>query len=71
MLEVCTPTLTTVWIPILYPDPLLPILIFEIVPAIETVAVPPADTNGCYPNPPLDPTETITPPTGIFALFTS
>lgn len=44
--EVATPTLTVVWIPDLYPDPLLPILIDEIVPAMETIAVPPAATSG-------------------------
>ena len=46
-------------------------LIEEIVPPTETIAVPPAETNGCNPNPVDDPTETITPPTGIFALLTS
>ena len=41
------PTLTlTVWIPDLYPDPLFPILIEEIVPSPETTAVPPAETKG-------------------------
>ena len=43
--ESATPTLTT-WAPERYPDPLLPILIAEIVPATETIAVPPAETNG-------------------------
>ena len=43
--ESATPTLTT-WTPERYPDPLLQILIAEIVPAIETVAVPPAETSG-------------------------
>ena len=42
-----------------------------IVPAAETIAVPPAETNGWKPNPWVDATETITPPTGIFALLTS
>ena len=46
-------------------------LIEEIVPPTETIAVPPAETNGCNPNQVDDPTETITPPTGIFALLTS
>jgi hypothetical protein len=49
----------------------LPILIDEIVPPAETIAVPPAEIRGCNPNPASDPTETIIPPTGIFALFTS
>jgi hypothetical protein len=40
-------------------------LMDEIVPPTETIAVPPAETNGCNPNPVDDPTETITPPTGI------
>ena len=42
-----------------------------IVPAAETTTVPPAETNGWKPNPWVDATETITPPTGIFALLTS
>ena len=67
--DVDTPTLT-VWFG-RYPEPLLPILIDEIVPAIDTIAVPPADTSGWYPNPAVEPTETITPPTGMLALFTS
>ena len=33
--------------------------------------VPPADTNGWYPNPLVDPTETMSPPTGIEAAFAS
>ena len=68
--EVPTPTLT-IWTPERYPDPLLPILIEEIVPAIETIAVPPADTSGWYPNPSVEPTETMIPPRGILALLTS
>ena len=37
----------TVWpIPDLYPDPLYPIEIEDIVPAVETVAIPPAATKG-------------------------
>ena len=43
---VATPTFTLVWIPTLYPEPLLPILIDWIVPAAETIAVPPAATKG-------------------------
>ena len=46
VLNVWTPTFTTVWIPVLYPDPLLPILIELIVPNPETTAVPPAATKG-------------------------
>ena len=40
------PTDILVWIPDLYPDPLLPIDTDVIVPAEETTAVPPADTKG-------------------------
>ena len=43
--ESATPTLTT-WTPERYPEPLLPTLIAEIVPATETIAVPPAETKG-------------------------
>ena len=43
----------------------------ETVPAAEIIAVPPAATSGWSPCPALDPTETITPPVGTFALFTS
>jgi len=68
--DVDTPILT-IWIPSLYPEPLFPILIAEIVPAIETVAVPPAETNGWYPNPSVEPVEIIIPPRGILALLTS
>ena len=39
-------------------------LIAEIVPATETVTVAPAETSGWYPNPPVDPTDTIIPPLG-------
>ena len=46
VLNVATPTFTTVWIPTLYPEPLFPILIEEIVPRPDTVAVPPAATSG-------------------------
>ena len=60
----CTPTERFVWIPDLYPEPLLPIDTAVIVPAEDTVAVPPAATKGWYPNPSVDPTETITPPRG-------
>ena len=42
-----------------------------IVPAEETITVPPAETKGWYPNPSVELTETITPPTGIFALLGS
>ena len=44
-LWVATPTFTA-WIPDLYPDPVFPIAIELIVPAADTTAVPPADTNG-------------------------
>ena len=71
VLAVWTPTLTTVWIPALYPDPLLPILIELIVPKPETIAVAPAATNGWYPVPWVDPTERITPPTGTLAVLGS
>ena len=61
----CWIDILTVWpIPDLYPVPLLPIEIVDTVPAVETVAVPPAATKGWYPNPSVEPTETITPPTG-------
>ena len=30
----------------LYPEPVFPIYIDDIVPAIETIAVPPAETSG-------------------------
>ena len=46
VLEVPTPTLTIVWIPTLYPEPLFPILMDEIVPNPETTAVPPAEISG-------------------------
>ena len=69
--KVATPTLTFVCIPDLYPEPLFPILIAEIVPAIETVTVAPAETSGWYPNPSVDPTDTIIPPLGILALLIS
>ena len=46
-------------------------LIELIVPNPETTAVPPADTNGWYPNPSVEPTETITPPKGTFELLGS
>ena len=68
---VITPTLTTVWTPDLYPDPLLPTLTEPIVPAIETLGDPPASTNGWYPKPSSDPTETITPPLGKEEIPTS
>jgi hypothetical protein len=61
----------TVWIPALYPEPVLPILIDLIVPPAATVTVPPAATKGWYPNPSLDPTETIIPPLGKVPTFTS
>ena len=44
-LSVCIPT-ETVWMPDLYPEPLLPIETEVIVPANDTTAVPPADTSG-------------------------
>ena len=69
--KVVTPTLTLVCIPDLYPEPLFPILIAEIVPAIETVTVAPAETSGWYPNPSVDPTDTIIPPLGRVETFTS
>ena len=65
------PTLTTWPIPYLYPEPALLKVIARIVPAVETVAVPPAATNGWYPNPSVDPTDTITPPTGRLEVLTS
>ena len=68
--DVDTPTFT-IWTPSRYPDPLFPILIAAIVPAIETVAVPPAETRGWYPNPSVEPIEARIPPRGIEALFTS
>ena len=40
-------------------------------PAIETTAVPPAETSGWYPRPEDDPTDTICPPTGIDELLIS
>ena len=40
-------------------------------PAADTTAVPPAEISGCKPNPSVDPTETITPPTGTLEVFTS
>ena len=46
-------------------------LIAEIVPATETVTVAPAETKGWYPNPPVDPTDTIIPPLGRVETFTS
>ena len=47
-------------------------LIAEIVPAAETVAVPPAEISGWNPSPwSVIPTETITPPTGKLELLTS
>ena len=39
-------------------------VIVDTVPAVETFAVPPAATKGWYPNPSVEPTETIIPPTG-------
>ena len=42
-----------------------------IVPAEDTIAVPPADTNGWYPRPSVDPTEARTPPKGIPAVLAS
>ena len=56
VLEVPTPTFTTVWIPALYPEPLFPILIDWIVPSPETTAVPPAATNGWNTSPSVDAT---------------
>ena len=44
--EVATETLTVVCMPLLYPDPLFPIAIAVIVPDVETIAVPPAETSG-------------------------
>ena len=41
------------------------------VPPAATVTVPPAATKGWYPNPSLDPTETIIPPLGRFPTFVS
>ena len=49
----------------------MPILIDLIVPPAATVTVPPAATKGWYPNPSLEPTETIIPPLGKFPTFTS
>jgi len=40
-------------------------------PILLKCIVAPADTNGWYPNPSLDATETIIPPTGTDALLTS
>ena len=42
-----------------------------IVPASDTTAVPPAETNGWYPKPLVDATDIITPPTGIPAVLMS
>ena len=44
--EDATATLTVVWIPLLYPEPLLPIEIAETVPPAEIVTVAPAATRG-------------------------
>ena len=41
------------------------------VPEQPTIAVPPAEINGWYPNPSLDPTETIIPPRGRLEPFGS
>ena len=43
---VATLVRTSYWVDALYPEPVLPIEIAEIVPAAETVAVPPAETSG-------------------------
>jgi hypothetical protein len=43
----------------------------EIVPAIETIAVPPAPIRGWYPNPSDEPTDTIIPPIGRFEVLAS
>ena len=69
--SVWTPTFTTVWIPALYPEPLLAILTAVTEPAAETVTVPPAATSGWYPNPLTVPAETIKPPSGISLSFGS
>ena len=61
----------TVWIPDLYPEPVLPILIEVIVPAILTIAVPPAATKGWYPQPSVEPTETTVPPRGRLVALAS
>ena len=71
VLRVLTETLTVVWIPDLYPEPLFPIEIELIVPRPETTAVAPAATKGWYPNPWVDPTDIIIPPTGTLAVFGS
>ena len=63
--------LTVVCIPDLYPDPLLPILIAETIPVLPIIAVPPAATSDWYPNPSLDPTDTIIPPKGKLDPFGS
>ena len=46
-------------------------LMDSIVPAADTIAVPPAATKGWYPNPSEDPTETIIPPLGKLEIPTS
>ena len=71
VLRVLTPTLTVVWIPDLYPEPLFPIATELIVPRPETIAVAPAATKGWYPSPWVDPTDIIIPPTGTLAVFGS
>ena len=43
-------TVIFVWSPTLYPEPLFPIDTDSTVPAADTIAVPPAATNGWYPN---------------------
>ena len=50
---------------------MLPILIEVIVPAVLTIAVPPAATNGWYPQPSVEPTETIVPPRGRLVALAS
>ena len=79
-----TPTLTSVAIPTplieeldaiparpgitLYPEPLLPILTAVTIPEEAKWIVAPAETNGCNPNPSVDPTEIILPLTGTDAV---
>ena len=43
----------------------------DTVPNPETIAVPPAETNGWYAYPSVEETETITPPIGIEELLGS
>ena len=52
----------------LYPEPLLPILTAVTIPEEVNRIVAPAPTNGCNPNPSVDPTEIILPLTGTDAV---